>query len=75
MKSDKNSTSKFPDEYTFRPIVKKFQDLVDLANQIESSPTKLINFFAEVGIEVFKRSLNEFEKEFREKIQNNLRGK
>lgn len=77
MKSKENSTNKFPDpgEYNFRPVVKKFAELVDLANQVQSSPTKLVNFFAEVGIEVFKRSLNEFEKEFRERINKTIKEK
>lgn len=58
--------------YTFRPIIDQIDELNKLANEFKSSPTKLVNLFTEIGIEILKRSIQELEKDFEQKIIDKL---
>jgi len=49
--------TKIENDFTIRPRINRVEDLKKIAEQIQASPTALVNFFTDVGLEVFERSL------------------
>lgn len=75
----KNVDKKIPhfsnyDDVVLRPRVNRVEDLNKLADEIKSTPTAIVNFLVDVGLECFERSIpklkDEIKKTVNKKLQN-----
>ncbi len=62
-----------PDKNILRPRVKRLEDLNKLAEELKSTPTAIVNFCVDVGIEVLSRSKDEMIKHFKAVLKNKLK--
>ena len=62
-----------PDKNILRPRVNRLADLNKLADELKSTPTAIVNFFVDVGIEVLSRSRDEMVKHFKDVMKNKLK--
>lgn len=56
-----------------RPRVDRLEDLQKLADELKSTPTAIVNFCVDVGIEVMSRSKDEMIKHFKDVLKNKLK--
>lgn len=62
-----------PEKNILRPRVNRLEDLNKLAEELKSTPTAIVNFCVDVGIEVLSRSKDEMIKHFKEILKNKLK--
>ena len=62
-----------PEKHILRPRVNRLEDLTKLADELKSTPTAIVNFCVDVGIEVLSRSKDEMIKHFKEVMQSKLK--
>ena len=60
---------------TLRPRINRLEDLIKLSEELKSTPTALVNFCVDVGIEALSRSKDEMIKHFKEVLKTKLDGK
>lgn len=67
----------FEVDRVLRPRVNRIDDLNKLSNELKSTPTAIVNFFVDVGLEVLERTMpilkNEIEKEVKKKVNDFLK--
>lgn len=63
-----------PDERVIRPRVNRIDDINKLADQLKSSPTSIVNFFVDVGLECFERTLPMLKDEIKKTLDKKLKG-
>jgi len=56
-----------------RPRVNRVEDLNRLADEIKSSPTAIVNFLVDVGLEVLERGKDGMKKELQKKLTKLLK--
>ena len=59
-------------DQVLRPRVNRAEDLIKLADEIKSSPTAIVNFLVDVGLEVLERGKNEMKKELKNQLTKKL---
>ena len=62
-----------PEKNILRPRVNRLEDLTKLAEELKSTPTAIVNFCVDVGIEVLSRSKDEMVKHFKDVLKNKLK--
>ena len=62
-----------PGKNFLRPRVNRLEDLNKLADELKSTPTAIVNFCVDVGIEVLARSKDEMVKHFKDVIKGKLK--
>lgn len=60
------------EKHILRPRVNRYDELNKLAEELKSTPTAIVNFCVEVGIEVLSRSKDEMIKHFKDVLKNKL---
>jgi hypothetical protein len=55
-----------------RPVIKRVDELNRLADEISSSPTAIVNFLVDVGLEVLTRGKDEMKKELKNQLTKKL---
>ena len=60
-------------EETVRPRITQSEKLKKLAEEMRSSPTSIVNFLVDTGIEVLNRSKDEIKREYGKKLTKILR--
>lgn len=61
-----------PEKNILRPRINNIDELLKLAEELKSTPTAIVNFCVDVGIEVLSRSKDEMIKHFKEVLKNKL---
>ena len=61
-----------PDDRVLRPRVNRIDDLNKLADEIKSTPTAIVNFLVDVGLECFERSIPKLKDEIRKKVSKKI---
>lgn len=61
-----------PDKNVLRPRIQNIEELIKLAEELKSTPTAIVNFCVDVGIEVLTRSKDEMIKHFKEVLKDKL---
>ena len=63
-----------PEERVLRPRVNRIDDLNKLADEIKSTPTAIVNFLIDVGLECFERSIPKLKDEIKKNAERKMRG-
>jgi len=66
--------SPIPDDRVLRPRVNRIDDLNKLADEIKSTPTAIVNFFIDVGLECFERSLPKLKDAIKKNVDKKIKG-
>lgn len=61
-----------PDDRVLRPRVNRIDDLNKLADEIKSTPTAIVNFLVDVGLECFERAIPKLKDEVRKAATKKL---
>ena len=61
-----------PDDRVLRPRVNRIDDLNKLADEIKSTPTAIVNFLVDVGLECFERSLPKLKEEIKKNVSKRI---
>jgi len=61
-----------PEKNILRPRIQNINELIKLAEELKSTPTAIVNFCVDVGIEVLTRSKDEMIKHFKEVLKNRI---
>ena len=61
------------DDRVLRPRVNRIDDLNRLSDEIKSTPTAIVNFLVDIGLEVLERGTAGMKKELSKKIQKLLK--
>ena len=74
----KNVEKKIPhfsdyEDAVIRPRVNRVEDLNRLADEIKSSPTAIVNFLVDVGLEILERGKDGMKKELENKLKKLLK--
>lgn len=69
IKINRNS---IPDDRVLRPRVNRIDDLNKLADEIKSTPTAIVNFLVDVGLECFERTLPKLKEEIKKDVSKKL---
>ena len=74
----KNVEKKIPhfanyDDNVLRPRINRVDDLNRLADEIKSSPTAIVNFLVDVGLEILERGKDGMKKELEKKLRRLLK--
>jgi hypothetical protein len=69
IKLPKNS---IPEEVVLRPRVNRVDDLNKLADELKSTPTAIVNFLVDVGLECFERSIPRLKDEVKKRVSKKL---
>jgi hypothetical protein len=74
----KNVEKKIPhfsnyDDTVLRPRINRVEDLNRLADEIKSTPTAIVNFLVDVGLEIMERGKDGMKKELEKKLTKLLR--
>jgi hypothetical protein len=63
-----------PDERVLRPRVNRIDDLNKLADEIKSTPTAIVNFLVDVGLECFEKSIPKLKDEIKKNVAKKIKG-
>lgn len=61
-----------PDDVVLRPRVNRVDDLNKLADELKSTPTAIVNFLVDVGLECFERSIPKLKDEVKKQVSKKL---
>lgn len=61
-----------PEDRVLRPRVNRIDDLNKLADEIKSTPTAIVNFLVDVGLECFERSLPKLKEEIKKNVSKKI---
>lgn len=61
-----------PDDRVLRPRVNRIDDLNKLADDLKSTPTAIVNFLVDVGLECFERSIPILKDEIKKNVSKKL---
>jgi hypothetical protein len=73
----KNVEKKIPhfsnyDDTVLRPRINRVEDLNKLADELKSTPTAIVNFLVDVGLECFERSIPRLKDEVKKQVNKKL---
>jgi hypothetical protein len=60
-------------DVVLRPRINRVEDLNRLADEIKSTPTAIVNFLVDVGLEIMERGKDEMKKELQKKLMKLLK--
>ena len=60
------------DDVVLRPRVNRVDDLNKLADELKSTPTAIVNFLVDVGLECFERSIPKLKDEVKKQVSKKL---
>ena len=60
-------------DQVLRPRINRVEDLNKLADEIKSTPTAIVNFLVDVGLEVLERGKDGMKKELEKKLKKLLK--
>jgi hypothetical protein len=60
-------------DQVLRPRVNRVDDINKLANEIKSTPTAIVNFLVDVGLECFERSIPKLKDEIKKNVDKKLK--
>ena len=66
-------TNPIPEDRVLRPRVNRIDDINRLADEIKSTPTAIVNFLVDVGLECFERAIPKLKDEIKKSAANKLK--
>jgi hypothetical protein len=61
-----------PEDRVLRPRVNRIDDINRLADEIKSTPTAIVNFLIDVGLECFERTLPKLKDEIKKTAEKKI---
>lgn len=62
-----------PYERVLRPRINRIDDLNKIADELKSTPTAIVNFLVDVGLECFERSLPKLKDQLKIEVNKKLK--